>query len=138
MADKLSTLALREVGSYGEVKDAVVEKLLDKYSPTIAKQAAARERASLLTKLGAQTLEEASQLATLRQERDARPTASEEAKHGRFRFYQGVAVGGIVFSAITCLAIFAMQGVIWDTAARSFREQAMTGAILSAGERELP
>ena len=33
--------------------------------------------------------------------------------------------------AASAMLIFAMQGVIWDTAARSFREQAMTGAMLS-------
>jgi hypothetical protein len=39
---------------------------------------------------------------------------------------------------LACGAIFAMQGIIWDTATRSFREQAMTGAIISSqgdGER---
>ena len=45
--------------------------------------------------------------------------------------------GAIVGAALACFAVFTMQGVIWDTAARSFREQAMTGAMLSSqGERE--
>jgi hypothetical protein len=60
-----------------------------------------------------------------------RPTLAEEIKHGRFRFYQGIAAGIIAGSLLACVAIFTMQGVIWDTAARSFREQAMTGALLS-------
>ena len=97
----------------------------------------AREREILAT-LGTQTLQDASQLTQLRQERDARPTAQEEAKHGRHRFYQGATLGLIIGAALGCLAIFSMQGVIWDTATQAFREQAMTGAILSAGEREIP
>ena len=95
------------------------------------KQGRTAERTDMLKALGVQALEDASQLSQIRAERDARPTASEEQKHGRFRFYQGTAVGMIAGALLACIAIFAMQGVIWDTAARSFREQAMTGALLS-------
>ena len=74
------------------------------------KEGRRRERGALLSKLGAKTLEEASQLAQIRAERDARPTASEEAKHGRFRFYQGVAAGlltGLVATSALMLFVVA-------------------------------
>ena len=98
------------------------------------KQGRSLERAEIFATLGAQTVEEASQLAQIRAERDARPTQAEELKHGRHRFYQGAVVGIVAGALLACVAIFTMQRVIWDTAARSFREQAMTGAILS-GQR---
>jgi hypothetical protein len=87
--------------------------------------------------LGIQRIEEASQLAILRAERDARPTAGEEAKHGRHQRWLGFAIGVPAGMILACGAIFAMQGIIWDTATRSFREQAMTGALISThGEQE--
>ena len=136
MADKLSALALREVGSYGDVKDAVVERLLDKYSPAIAKQAAAKERASLLAKLGAQTIEDASQLAQIRAERDARPTASEEAKHGRYRFYQGVAAGLLTgLAATSALMLFVVARMNEQTRA-STEAGVMIGTAATAQNGE--
>jgi hypothetical protein len=96
------------------------------------------ERKDMLQALGIQRIEEASQLAQLRAERDARPTAGEEAKHGRHQRWLGFAIGVPAGMILACGAIFAMQGIIWDTATRSFREQAMTGAIISSqgdGER---
>ena len=98
------------------------------------KQGRQLERQELLQALGVQKLEDASELAHIRAERDARPTQAEELKHGRHRFYQGAVVGIVAGALLACVAIFTMQRVIWDTAARSFREQAMTGAILS-GQR---
>lgn len=59
----------------------------------------------------------------------------EEAKHAIGNRWRGRVEGVVLGGALVCVAIFAMQGVIWDTAARSFREQAMTGALLS-GHRE--
>jgi hypothetical protein len=96
------------------------------------------ERKDMLQALGVQRIEEASQLAQLRAERDARPTVGEEAKHGRHQRWLGFAIGVPAGMILACGAIFAMQGIIWDTATRSFREQAMTGAIISSqgdGER---
>lgn len=98
------------------------------------KQGRQLERQELLQALGVQKLEDASELAQIRAERDARPTRAEELKHGRHRFYQGAVAGIVAGALLACIAIFTMQSVIWDTAARSFREQAMTGAILS-GQR---
>ncbi len=95
------------------------------------------ERKDMLQALGIQRIEEASQLAILRAERDARPTAGEEAKHGRHQRWLGFAIGVPAGMILACGAIFAMQGIIWDTATRSFREQAMTGALISThGEQE--
>lgn len=96
------------------------------------------ERRDLLARLGAQAIEEASQLAILRKERDERPTRAEEAKHVRGAMGWGMLWGAILGAAIMCAAIFIMQGVIWDTAARSFREQAMTGAMLSSQQERSP
>ena len=95
------------------------------------------ERKDMLQALGVQRIEEASQLAQLRAERDARPTTGEEAKHGRHQRWLGFAIGVPAGMILACGAIFAMQGIIWDTATRSFREQAMTGALISThGEQE--
>lgn len=95
------------------------------------KQGRQLERAEVLQALGVQRIEDASDLERVCAERDARPTVSEERKHGRHRFYQGAVVGIVAGALLACMAIFTMQRVIWDTAARSFREQAMTGALLS-------
>lgn len=54
-------------------------------------------------------------------------------RHGR---WLGGAVGLLIGTVLACVGILAMQGVIWDTAAQSFREQAMTGAILRSAESE--
>jgi hypothetical protein len=95
------------------------------------------ERKDMLQALGVQRIEEASQLAQLRAERDARPTAEEERKHGRHQRWMG-GLYGYVFGALSAtLVILFMQRVIWDTSIQSAREQAMTGAIISSqGEGE--
>lgn len=66
----------------------------------------------------------------------------EEAKAVNAAYHRGALhwspISMIVGAALACAAVFTMQGVIWDTATQAFREQAMTGAILSAGERSLP
>lgn len=96
------------------------------------KQGRTLERAEIMQALGVQRVEEASQINRLIAERDARPTLSEEQKHGRHQRWLGFAVGVPAGMMLACLAIFMMQGIIWDTATRSFREQAMTGAIISS------
>jgi hypothetical protein len=115
---------------------ATIKQREDGVRAAAIKQGRILERQEIFQALGAKTVEDASQVAQLRSERDARPTLSEEMKHGRFRFWQGVAFGGVIFSVFTATVIFVMQGVIWDTAARSFREQAMTGALLSTQPQE--
>jgi hypothetical protein len=96
---KLVDYALAEV-PHKEQDEPVIRKILDRFGPSIAKKARQDERAGIFQALGAQNLEEASQLARVRAERDARPTVAEEQKHGRFRFYQGVVVGVCVGCAI--------------------------------------
>jgi hypothetical protein len=134
---KLVDYALAEV-PHKEQDEPVIRKILDRFGPSIAKKARQDERAGIFQALGAQNLEEASQLARVRAERDARPTPAEEAKHCVGNRWRGRVEGIVIGAMLACLAIFAMQQVIWDTAARSFREQAMTGAMLSSqDEREL-
>lgn len=100
------------------------------------KQGRTLERNDILKALGVQALEEASHVARLTAERDARVTIQEERKHGRHQRWLGIGMGVPIGMVLACLAILAMQGVIWDTATRSFREQAMTGAIISSQDRE--
>lgn len=78
--------------------------------------------------------------AALKAAEDAyRVAASTAHKAGHAHgFWKGVGVGGVIFGALACIAIFAMQGVIWDTATRAFREQAMTGALLSTQDDGRP
>lgn len=102
------------------------------------KQGRQLERAEVLQALGVQRIEDASDLERVCAERDARPTVSEERKHGRHRFWQGATVGVITGMIAASLLILFMQGLIWDTAARSFREQAMTGALLSSQREPQP
>ena len=103
------------------------------------KQGRIAERAEMLTALGVKALEDVTAIPAMKADLDAR-WQREEAKHGRFRFYQGGVLGITAGIILGCAMILAMQDAIWDAATRSFREQAMTGAILSAqpAERDLP
>lgn len=67
-----------------------------------------------------------------------RPTLAEEQKHGRHRFYQGVALGVALGALAAGLGLLIMQDAIWDAAMRSFSQQAITGAVIQAGEAVLP
>lgn len=97
------------------------------------------ERAEMLKTLGVKALEDVTAIPVMRADLDAR-WQREEAKHGRFRFYQGASLGICAGALLGCALILLMQDAIWDAATRSFREQAMTGAILSAQEpgRDVP
>jgi hypothetical protein len=95
------------------------------------KQGRELERKEMFNRLGVQRYEEASQLNQLRAERDERPTPDAERKHVRGALGWGMLWGFITGGAFATIVIMLMQGIIWDTAARSFREQAMTGAMLS-------
>lgn len=77
MPDKLSVIALREVGNDTRAADKTIEQILDKYAPSIAKEAARRAKASVLSEVGAKSVEEFAQVPILRAERDARPTPAE-------------------------------------------------------------
>lgn len=96
------------------------------------------ERTDILKALGAQTLKDASWVEILVKERDARPTREEERKHVRGALGWGMLWGAVMGAALATIALFAMQGAIWDAAVRSFSQQAMTGAIIRSGEQTLP
>ena len=121
-----------------EAEDRAIRKVLDRYTPSIAKRARQSERHGLLLALGAQSIEEASEVAKLKAELSERPTHPELKKHGRHNRWMGGLFGYCAGVVSAAAIILVMQGVIWNTAAHSFREQAMTGAILSAGDQTLP
>lgn len=87
------------------------------------------ERSDILTQLGAQTVADASQINRLTKERDERVTSREEAKHGRFRFYQGAALGTVMGACLMLAAGALMVGEIFKQASQYGREMAVTGAI---------
>lgn len=87
------------------------------------------ERKAILEQLGAQTIADASQIARLTAERDARVSQAEEAKHGRFRFYQGGFLGMIIGASLMLAAGALMVGEIFKQAGQYGREMAVTGAI---------
>ena len=63
-------------------------------------------------------------------------TASRERAVGHHRAAWLYAIPSLIIGgALTAMAILWAQDVIWATAARNFREQAMTGAILRGGEQ---
>lgn len=109
-----------------EVKEPT-RKVLAAYAPAIAKQARKEATQELHQRLGAQTLEEASQLQVVRAERDARPTEQERLAHGSHRFWQGVAVGGAVIGSVVAVgAAWYTKAVIdpaFDAAARMQMQQ---------------
>lgn len=62
------------------------------------------ERNEILASVGAESVNDFSQLAILRAERDARPTLNEEAKHGWAKFWQGTTLG-VALGAALVLAV---------------------------------
>jgi hypothetical protein len=95
------------------------------------------ERRDILTALGVQQLEDASQLAQLRAERDARPTPAEEAKHGRHRFWQGTAIGlsagAAIGASMVALAFAWSMRESFNQAADYGSRMVVSGAALQAG-----
>lgn len=106
------------------------------------KQGRELERKEICEKAGVTVLDDISILHQIRVEHAAADQANElrwmreEAKHGKYKWWVGYAFGIATALPATAALILAMQGVIWDTAARNFREQAMTGAVLSAGQEQ--
>lgn len=77
--------------------------------------------------------------ATLAYEHAASKAHKAGHAHGYHKAGWQFGIAGVVLGAVlACAAIFTMQKVIWDTATRSFREQAMTGALLSTHEERTP
>jgi len=88
--------AMAELPEDSPARAEAVRKVLTRHAPNIAKLAKAEAKAEMLTALGVQALEEASQLATLRQERDARPTAAELAHARSSAYWRGSMQWGLL------------------------------------------
>lgn len=133
--EKFSVIALREVGNDSKtVSNKTIETILDRYSPAIVKEAQKREKARICQALGVQRLEDASQIAQLRAERDARVTLQEEAKHGKAAYWRGFTIGGMVCGAIvgTALALYAAAIInpAFDAAGRIRAQSDITDALV--------
>ena len=118
-----------------------VETALSRYAPSIAKRVRAQVTSELLTKLGAQTIEEASQLATIRAERDARPTATEEHKHVKAAFWKGAALFGIsAFAAgvVGACALLAFVVVPFNAQTRASTEAGVMMGVASQQQTDRP
>lgn len=115
---------------------AQLKKLNDGHRAKGAQEGRAAERKELIERFGQAVFDQFNMLDAF----EAKLRAGyerEEQKHGRHQRWLGFAIGVPAGMILACGAIFAMQGIIWDTATRSFREQAMTGAIISSqGEGE--
>jgi hypothetical protein len=90
--------------------------------------------------LGVQRLEEASQIAQLRAERDARVTPQEEAKHGKAAYWRGFTIGGMICGAVvgTALALYAAAIInpAFDAAGRIRAQSDMTDALVRSQQPE--
>lgn len=97
------------------------------------------ERTEILHSIGKQHLSELSQVYKLEQERDARPTRTEYARHGIARLFQGALIGGLLVGAtMVTFNLYAFDRMA-DTIARTTRQDVMTGAIVQAAQgREEP
>lgn len=91
---KLVDYALQDV-PHAEKDEPTLRKVLDRFGPSIARKARQEERAAIFQALGAQNLEECSQLTRVRAERDARPTLEEERKHVKAGYWRGAAQWGM-------------------------------------------
>lgn len=98
------------------------------------KEGRQRATAEIMQKLGVQRVEDAGQIAQLTAERDARVSIDEEQKHGRFRFWQGVAMGGAIIGSLVGIgAMWITNSVIdgaFDAAGRIRAQSDMTDALV--------
>lgn len=112
-------------------------ELLTKHAPSIAKQVRKEVLAEVHEALGVRTLEEASQVAGIKAERDARPTLNEELKHGRHQFWRGGVICGsfgILLGAGLVYAAFAWsQQASFQSAADYGTRMVVSGAALQSG-----
>lgn len=99
------------------------------------KQGRLLERGEMLQALGVHTLEDASQLAQIRQERDSRPTLGQYHRHGIARLFQGVAAGAAA-AAILMSGLFLL---VWreavTVASREARETAQAGVMMGVASQ---
>jgi hypothetical protein len=118
------------------VSQAADRKVLTRYIGSISKTCYAEERRRVLSEIGAKNIEEFAQVPILRAERDARVSIDEEQKHGRFRFWQGVAMGGAIIGSLVGIgAMWITNSVIdgaFDAAGRIRAQSDMTQALVNS------
>lgn len=143
MADKLSVAALREVGPMEGASPKLLERILDKYTPNIAKRVQAETKDSIYRALGVQRLEDASQIAQLRQERDARPTPEAHAYAKKAARNMGLLIGACIGLAVATTVGGAwvllgtrsgMEGAAWGAMIGAQRDNEQTLRDLDTGE----
>lgn len=125
--------------------EATIKAREDGIRAAAIKQGRVAERADILKALGAQALEEASQLAQIRAERDARPTQHAYGRHGIARFFQGIAVGAplwfLLGAGAVALAFQWSMRESFDNAADYGSRMVVSGAALQSAnpaERCIP
>lgn len=106
------------------------------------------ERAEMLAQAGAQTLEEAGLLATVRQEQERAmgelkaAFARMERKHGLFRLWQGIALGAslgaIAAGSATYVVIDGGQKAAFDAATEAAARNVVTGYALQRSREPVP
>lgn len=128
-----------------EAARAAIEARENGIRAAAIKQGRVAERADILKALGAQSLEEASQLAQIRAERDARPTQHAYGRHGMARFAQGgalgLALGMGIGAAVVSLAFQWSMRESFQNAADYGSRMVVSGAALQSAnpaERCIP
>lgn len=92
------------------------------------------ERNEILASIGAESVNDFSQLAILRAERDARPTQREEAKHGWARLWQGIALGSILGFTAAIIVGSLTLGSAFDQARQYGAGMVAVGAATQAAQ----
>lgn len=98
------------------------------------KEGRRRQLADDLKALGAQTLADASQLAQIRAERDARPTVHSYHRHGMARLFQGAFLG---MCAGVIVAFFLLP-IVANAVSGLLHEATITGAMVSSQREPAP
>lgn len=102
------------------------------------KQGRIAERTEIQTQLGVQAIADASQCAQLREERDARPTANEELKHGRHQRSAGRFEGALVGLALGTVLAYVLMPVVTTAVSGLLHEATITGAMVSSQQERAP
>jgi len=123
--------AMAEVGPMDKVADVAVQRVLERYTPSIAKRVRADVTAEFLRKVGAGTIEEISSLPHLRASFER-----EEAKHVRGAKREGIVLGlvlGLVLmSLVFVVVIRQMTDMAYEQAQRSTQQGALIGAAAAS------
>ena len=113
-------------------QEPLVRKVLERYAPSIRRGGIAAGRNETLIALGAQSVEEASQLTTLRTERDERPTLGEYRRHGMARLWLGGVIGIALGSALVFGIVSGVTDVAFGHAERATQQGALVGAAAAS------